>query len=66
MKMVAFPNSGKELISVETCRLMLGLAFRVLKGLSTLKMRRAFRLIPRLSNSIDLKVPLYNSVILTQ
>ncbi len=53
-KMVAFPNSGREPIKVETCRRMLELALIVLKGLNTLKILSAFKLTPKLSNSIEL------------
>jgi hypothetical protein len=42
-KTVAFPNSGSDFSKILTYLLILGLAFKLLKGLMTLRILNAFR-----------------------
>jgi hypothetical protein len=42
-KTVAFPNSGSDFSKMLTYLLILGLAFKLLKGLMTLRILNAFR-----------------------
>jgi hypothetical protein len=52
--MVAFPISGRDLSKVVTCLRMLGLALILLRGLITLNILKALKLISYASNSINL------------
>ena len=53
-KIVAFPRPGNDLSKVVTYLLIEGTAFTLRKGLSTLRILRAFKFIPRFKKSITL------------
>jgi hypothetical protein len=49
-----FASSGNDLSNIRTCFRIVGLAFKFLKGLITLKIRKALKLMPDAINSIAL------------